>query len=100
MAQKFADIYPDIHPAPCSEHGCNVKIPLGFVSYCVEVLRDKVYPTSTTPMEICDCIVVDRPNNKISLIELKSSVKHIDSTFVEKVRAQLYGGRSYSESWG
>lgn len=82
----------DANPDGCSESGCSLGLPPGFISYCAEELRDKIFPRDKRPKAICDCIITDAAASRITLVELKSSRKHMDERFIETVRGQMLGG--------
>lgn len=88
----LADVYAREARDRCREHGCSVVLPKSVAIYCGEGVRDKTYGTSQpekTP--VCDCIVVDPAEKKISLIELKRHAGKKKWDRPEHIRDQFRG---------
>lgn len=94
MPQTLADTYGDLQSNKCREHRCAVQLNY-FVSYCGESMRDRVLGNSDLQIEMCDCIVTNNKETKISLVELKdrrSKTIKINYNLVNKTRDQFCGG--------
>ena len=60
----------------CSETGgggvnCKINLPTTYLVLCAETVRDKIGGIYEKT-EMCDCIIFDSQEEKISLVELKS----------------------------
>ncbi|MCE2508405.1 MAG: hypothetical protein J4G04_03770 [Nitrosopumilaceae archaeon] len=75
----------------CNDDGkCSAKIPESFFSLCGEEIRDALRASSSGKQkEMCDCIILDSIENRITLAELKSGkpkanmVKHAKNQLKE-----------------
>ena len=75
----------------CNDDGkCSAKLPESFFSLCGEEVRDALRASSSGKQrEMCDCIILDSAENRITLAELKSGepkarmVKHAKNQLKE-----------------
>lgn len=94
MPQTLADVYYSIQSRRCREHNCSVQLN-HLVSYCAKSMRDRVFPGDGAQTPVCDCIVTDSAEARISLVELKDSTStttKINYRLVNEVRGQFCGG--------
>lgn len=98
MTGKIRDTYSEFVSDNCSETGdggkhCSVVLPsLSFYVVCAESVRDKMYGTAC-PIKMCDCMILDHSEDKISLVELKSGMSRSRSLkFFKNCKHQLNGG--------
>ena len=98
-ASTIKGAYADARQDGCSEEGCSVTLGETFVSYCGESLRNKIMDNQTPTKKMCDCIITNFEEDKISLVELKyreGSKKAFKGQRkagrVEDVRGQFEGG--------
>ncbi len=93
MTLGLASNYADLRSRKCNERGCNVLIPRSFSSYCGEDIRDRLYGSQDSqPISICDCIITDSGESKISLVELKHHKGKQKLDDVKHIRKQFEGG--------
>ena len=97
-AVGFSRIFPDLRQSKC--HGrsspankCRIVLPSKeFLSYSAEKIRDMIMDKNPErKIRMCDCIITDKPLNRISLVELKYR-KGDRPHLIEHVRDQLRGG--------
>ena len=97
MTETMRDTYSEFASDNCawtgdSGHECAVVLPPSFSVLCAEGVRDKVYPPGSRP-RMCDCIILDSMEEKISLVELKSGIrKYRNLKFFKDGRHQLCEG--------
>lgn len=93
MTLGLASNYADLRSRKCHERGCNVLIPRSFSSYCGEDIRDRLYGSQDSqPISICDCIITDSGESKISLVELKHHKGKQKLDDAKHIRKQFEGG--------
>ena len=66
------DVYSYARMDKCAEGGCRVVLENSLSVYCGEILRNRIMDKGKPPMKMCDCIVIDSREEKISIIELKA----------------------------
>ena len=89
--RKIRDIFQEYEMDGCNDDGkCSAKIPESFFSLCGEEIRDALRASSSGKQkEMCDCIILDSMENRITLAELKSGkpkanmVKHAKNQLKE-----------------
>ena len=97
MHARLQDAYSECVSDECSETGdaglaCGIALPSQFVPICAECMRDTLGGIHKGK-EMCDCIIVDQSEKKISLVELKSSTsKKHTIRVLNKAKRQLAGG--------
>lgn len=94
MPRTLAKAYGDLQSRKCREHRCTVQLNR-LVSYCGESIRNKVFGNTGLQIEMCDCIIANNTETKISLVELKdrtSDTTKISYRLVDKARSQFCGG--------
>ena len=79
----------------CAETGdggtkCSITMPSAFVCLCAECIRNRLYGTHKKG-KMCDYIIVDPTEEKISLVELKSGTAYKKKT-LRNAKRQLMGG--------
>ena len=85
--RKIRNIYRTYETDGCSDDGkCSAKLPESFFSLCGEELRDEMMSSSSGKQrKMCDCIILDPTESRVTLAELKSGkpnagmVKHAKS---------------------
>lgn len=93
MTQKIMSDYAEARSPKCKEHRCSVVMPESFTSYCGEMVRDIIHGThEQSGQKMCDCIIADPDEDKISLIELKYHTGRNKFDDVEHIRGQFEGG--------
>ena len=94
MTQTPAETYGDLQSRKCREHDCAVQFSR-FVSHCGEPMRNKIFGNTGFQIEMCDCIITNHNETKISLVELKdrtSATTKISYRLVDRARNQFCGG--------
>lgn len=97
MDKTIQGIYSEFISDRCAEKGsggadCSIEVPLSFSVICAKGVRNKIGETYKDK-EICDCIILDPTEEKISLVELKSGTPNIRKTrLLRKAKRQLIGG--------
>ena len=71
MTDALRDVYSNIKSNHCRDGKCYVKLQKSFTVYCGEKLRDRIMGNSATPVKMCDCIIVDSSEDRMSAVELK-----------------------------
>ena len=82
----------------CSETGgsgvnCKINLPTTYLVLCAETVRDKIGGIYEKT-EMCDCIIFDSQEEKISLVELKSGTPTREFKLLYKAKRQLANGLS------
>lgn len=96
MSNTIQNTYSELLSHLCAEIGdsgneCSIKLPPLFLSVCAKDMKGdkKGHPTD----EICDCIIFDPTEERISIVELKSGMPHRRKTKeVRKAKRQLEAG--------
>lgn len=90
--QKIRDIYQKYEADGCIDDGkCGACIPESFFSLCGEAVRDHMRGSgSGKTRKMCDCIILDADEDKITLAELKSGEPK--AAVAKKARRQLTEG--------
>lgn len=72
--RKIRDIFQKYEMDGCSDGGeCSAKLPESFFSLCGEEIRDALRASSSGKQrEMCDCIILNSMEDRITLAELKS----------------------------
>ena len=72
--KKIRDIFQKCEIDGCSDDGkCSAKIPESFFSLCGEEVRDALRGSSSGKQrEMCDCVILDPTESRMTLAELKS----------------------------
>ena len=72
--RKIRDAFQEYETDGCRDDGkCDVKLPESFFSLCGEEIRDALRISSDGQQsEMCDCIIMDTSESRITLAELKS----------------------------
>ena len=97
MHKNIRNNYLEFMSGECAEKGsggmnCSIEPPLSFSVICAEGVRNKIGGIYKEK-EICDCIIFDPLEEKISLVELKSGTPKIRKIkLLLKARRQLIGG--------
>lgn len=93
------DIYPYAKIDKCSENNCRVDLENSFVVYCGVTLRDNIMEKRKRGLKICDCVITDSNEEKISIVELKNRRGHKKGLEgkgkagnIDDVRGQFRGG--------
>ena len=76
MTQKLKDVFPSIQSTRCRESGCTINLKSSdanqkFLSYSAKDLAD-IVGSQKSGQKICDCIIFNQNEDKITLVELKS----------------------------
>ena len=71
---KILDMYSKYETDGCTDDGkCGACIPESFYSLCGEAVRDHMRESGNGKMEkMCDCIILDGDEKRVTLAELKS----------------------------
>ena len=97
MHKTIQSIYSEFMSSRCAEKGsggadCSIELPPLFSAICAKSVGNKmggIYKDK----EICDCIILDPKEEKISLVELKSGTPNIRKIrLLLKAKRQLTGG--------
>ena len=56
----------------CTENNCHVRLEDSFAVYCAKTLRDHIMEKGKPTIKICDCVITDSHEEKISVVELKN----------------------------
>ena len=88
---RIRDIY-RVYEMDCRDDGkCSARLPESFFSLCGEAVRDRVWGSrSGKTRKMCDCIILDADENKVTLAELKSGEPK--AAMVRKAKYQLTEG--------
>lgn len=75
MTRKLKDVFPDIQSIRCRESGCTVNLKSSgssqeLFSYSAQDLANMV-GLQESGQKICDCIIFNKNEDKITLVELK-----------------------------
>lgn len=89
---KIRDIYNEYETDGCIDDGkCGARLPESFFSLCGEAVRDHMRRSSSgETKKMCDCIILDADENKITLAELKSGEPK--AAMVKQAKHQLTEG--------
>ena len=97
MHKTIQSIYSELMSGECAEKGsggadCSIKPPPSFSVICAKDVRNKIGGIYKN-IEICDCIILDPTEEKISLVELKSGTPNTRKIkLLLKAKRQLIGG--------
>lgn len=88
---KIRDMYREYEVDGCTDNGkCGVSLPESFFTLCGEAIRDHVRGSgSGKTKKMCDCIILDAAEDRVTLAELKSGepkaamVRHAKYQFTE-----------------
>lgn len=71
---KIRDLYSEYETDGCTDDGkCGARLPGSFFSLCGEAVRNFMRGSGTgDTKKMCDCIILDAGENKVTLAELKS----------------------------
>lgn len=93
------DIYSYAGMDKCAEKKCRAGLENSFNVYCGEMLRNNIMEKGKPTMRMCDCIITDSLEEKISLVELKAKRGHKKilegrgkAGDINHTRGQLNGG--------
>lgn len=95
MHTRLQDAYSEFVFGKCTDTdhngpNCGIVIPSSFVSIRAECVRNRLDGTHKKS-KMCDCIIVDPAEEKISLVELKSGTTYRKKV-LRKAKCQLIGG--------
>ncbi len=95
MRTRLQDAYSECVSDECTDVGhngsnCGIITPSSFVSIRAECMRNRLDGTHTIS-QMCDCIIVDPLEEKISLVEIKSGTTYKKKT-LRNAKRQLLSG--------